>query len=149
MAAGVEGELSGAEEEDGDEAEEHGEISPALVQGGPCAVLDEVGNFCGGDCGADDGQQRDAGPDGVDSEQDQRSADDLDSADEGRGEAWSGDSDFSEASDAEGAGEIQLLNAFREEDPAYKDAEKKKSDGLVSHEVLPAKLYQEAIGGRQ
>jgi len=149
VAAGVEGEESGAEEEDGDEAKEHGEVGPALVQGGPDAVLDEVGNLGGGDGGADDGQQRDASPNGVDSEQDQHSADDLDSADEWCGEAGGGDSDFGEAGDTKGPGKIQLLNAFGEEDPADKDAEKKKSDGLVSHELLPAKLYQEAIGGRQ
>jgi hypothetical protein len=41
------------------------------------------------------------------------------------------------------------LNAFGYEDPADKDAEKKKSDGLISHEIQSGELYQEATGNRQ
>src|SRR5947208_891819 len=56
--AGVEGEGAGAEEEDGEEAEEHAEVDAGLVHGGPEALVAEERPLGGDDGDGDIDEQR-------------------------------------------------------------------------------------------
>src|SRR5205823_13779677 len=129
--AGGNGEGAGAEEEDGEEAEEHAEVDAGLVHGGPEALVAEERPLGGDDGDGDIDEQRHGHEAAADAEDEGGAADDLDDSDERRREVRVGDSDFGEAACAEGVRVKKFEDAFGEEDPADDEAEEEESPGAA------------------
>src|ERR1035437_7568668 len=113
---------SGNEQRDCNESNQHTEIRAGLVHSRPESLFEQHWNLGGRNCDHNVDEQRHSRKNSKETDNQKCPGHDFYDTHERTRKLGSGNTDFQKASRAERGGKEKLLNAFRKEDPAHKNA---------------------------